>query len=190
MEPARLLCPWGFPGENTGVGCHFPLQGIFPTQWLNPSLLHWQVDSLPLSHRGSPTERISYTKNRLAIRAATPMAAIPTSWALESLARHMEEAEEQQQLPPDVAALSTPWCLRHEVCFWAPQVGTGKTLPPDTATFPPRMLGKATTVLKSLPDHCQELSNTDGSTAVSGRAIPSCGWRKKLCHWESWIGSL
>ena len=37
-----------------GVGCHFLLQGIFPTQGLNPHLLHWQVDSLPLSHQGSP----------------------------------------------------------------------------------------------------------------------------------------
>ena len=23
LEPARLLCPWDFPGKNTGVGCHF-----------------------------------------------------------------------------------------------------------------------------------------------------------------------
>ena len=22
--------PWDSPGKNTGVGCHFPLQGIFP----------------------------------------------------------------------------------------------------------------------------------------------------------------
>ena len=29
-EPTRLLCPWDFPGRNTGVGCHFLLQGIFP----------------------------------------------------------------------------------------------------------------------------------------------------------------
>ena len=28
----RLLCPWDFPGKNTGVGCHFLLQGILPTQ--------------------------------------------------------------------------------------------------------------------------------------------------------------
>ena len=46
----QLLCPWDFPGKNTGVGCHFPLQAIFLTQGLNPQLLHWQVDSLPLSH--------------------------------------------------------------------------------------------------------------------------------------------
>ena len=43
----------GFLGKNTGVGCHFPLQGIFPTQGSNPCLLYWQADSLPLSHQGS-----------------------------------------------------------------------------------------------------------------------------------------
>ena len=32
----------------------FLLQGIFPTQGLNPHLLHWQADSLPLCHQGSP----------------------------------------------------------------------------------------------------------------------------------------
>ena len=40
LQLVRLLCPWDFPGENTGVGCHFLLQGIFPTQGLNPHLLH------------------------------------------------------------------------------------------------------------------------------------------------------
>ena len=37
-----------------GVSCHFLLQGIFLTQGSNPGLLHWQADSLPLSHLGSP----------------------------------------------------------------------------------------------------------------------------------------
>ena len=32
LQPTRLLCPWDFPGKNTGVGCHFLLQGIFLTQ--------------------------------------------------------------------------------------------------------------------------------------------------------------
>ena len=36
----RLLCPWSFPGKSAGVGCHFLLQGIFPTQGSNPGLLH------------------------------------------------------------------------------------------------------------------------------------------------------
>ena len=50
----RLLCPWHFPGKHTGEGCHFLLQGTFQTQGLNPHLSHWQVDSLLLSHLGSP----------------------------------------------------------------------------------------------------------------------------------------
>ena len=43
-----------FPGKNARVGCHFFLQGIFPTQEANPSLLHWQVEHLPLNHWGRP----------------------------------------------------------------------------------------------------------------------------------------
>ena len=52
-----LLCPWDFPGRNTGVGRHFLLQGIFPAQGSNLRLLHlqrWQRDSLPLHHLESP----------------------------------------------------------------------------------------------------------------------------------------
>ena len=44
LEPTRLLCPWNFPGKNTGEGCHFLLQGIFSTQGSKPRLPHWQVD--------------------------------------------------------------------------------------------------------------------------------------------------
>ena len=43
-----------FPGKSPGAGCHFLLQGIFLSQGLNLGLLHWQVDSLPLSHQGNP----------------------------------------------------------------------------------------------------------------------------------------
>ena len=47
-------------GRNTRVSCHFLLQGIFPTQGLNPCLLHWQADSLPLRRLGSPYECIHH----------------------------------------------------------------------------------------------------------------------------------
>ena len=56
--PASLLCPWGFPDKNTAVGCHSPLQGIFPTQGSNRrlwQLLHCQVGSLALMPPGIPT---------------------------------------------------------------------------------------------------------------------------------------
>ena len=55
---ARILCPLDSPGKNTAMGWHALLQGIFPTQGLNPSLLcllHWQVGSLPLGPPGKPS---------------------------------------------------------------------------------------------------------------------------------------
>ena len=54
LQPARLLCPWDSLGKNTGVGHHALLQRIFLTLGSNLHLLHWQADSLPLSHLGSP----------------------------------------------------------------------------------------------------------------------------------------
>ena len=46
-------CPWDSPGKDTGVGCHFLLQGIFLTQGSNPHFLHllhwhWKACSLPI----------------------------------------------------------------------------------------------------------------------------------------------
>ena len=40
LQPTKLLHPWDSPGKNTGVGCHFLVQGIFPTQRSNPGLPH------------------------------------------------------------------------------------------------------------------------------------------------------
>ena len=54
LQPARVFCPWNFPGKNTGMGCHFLLQGIFLTQGSNLHLLHWQVGSLPAKPPGKP----------------------------------------------------------------------------------------------------------------------------------------
>ena len=55
LYPTRLLCPWYFPCKNIEVDFHFLLQSIFPTHGLNPCLLHWQENSLPLSHLGIHT---------------------------------------------------------------------------------------------------------------------------------------
>ena len=51
QQLSRIRLFANFPGKNTGVDQHFLLQGIFPTQGLNPRQWHflpWQVDSLPL----------------------------------------------------------------------------------------------------------------------------------------------
>ena len=52
-SPPGSLCPWDFPGKNTGVGCHFLLQGIFLTQGSNSGVLHWPEDSLLQNLQGS-----------------------------------------------------------------------------------------------------------------------------------------
>ena len=54
LQPARLLCPWHFQGKNTGVSCHFLLQGIFQTQGLNPGLWCCRQILYCLSQQGSP----------------------------------------------------------------------------------------------------------------------------------------
>ena len=60
LQPPRFLHLWDFPGESTGVGCHFLLQGrLFPTQGSNLGLLHCRQTLYPLSHQGSPRIRIS-----------------------------------------------------------------------------------------------------------------------------------
>ena len=57
-------------GKNTGMGCLFLLQGIFPTQVKNLSLLQLllcQADSLPLSHLGSPEAKMSAMEMRFVV---------------------------------------------------------------------------------------------------------------------------
>ena len=61
LKPTRLLCPWDFPGKNTGVGCRVLLQGSFPAQGLNcvccvPALAG---GFLPLHCLGSPRIKLT-----------------------------------------------------------------------------------------------------------------------------------
>ena len=55
LQPARLVCPWDFPGKNTGLGCHVLLKAIFLTQGSNltlgsPALAGRFFTSLPLQN--------------------------------------------------------------------------------------------------------------------------------------------
>ena len=87
------------PG-NTGMGCHALLQGIFPTQWLNPGLLYCRWILYHLSHQGSPRilEWVAYPFSRRSSlpRNQTGTSCIAgeffTSWAIR-------EAQEPQWSP-------------------------------------------------------------------------------------------
>ena len=61
LEPTRLLRPWDSPGRNTGVGCHFLLQEIFPTQGSNLGLPYCRQTHYHLSQQGSDNLRLRFS---------------------------------------------------------------------------------------------------------------------------------
>ena len=82
--------PWNSPGQNTEVGSLSLLQGIFPTQGLNPDLSHCRWILYQLSHKGSPrilgwvaypfSSRSSWPRNRT--RASCIAGRFFTNWAI------------------------------------------------------------------------------------------------------------
>ena len=56
-----IFCPWNSPGQNTGVGSYFLLQGIFPTKESNWGLLHHRWILYQLSYQGSPFKTVKLT---------------------------------------------------------------------------------------------------------------------------------
>ena len=55
LKPDPLLCPWNSPGMSTAMGCHFLLQGIFPTWESNPGLPHSRQILYQLRRKWQPT---------------------------------------------------------------------------------------------------------------------------------------
>ena len=66
-SPSHVRCsPWNSPGQNTEVDSRSLLQGTFPTQGLNPGLLHCRQILNQLSHKSSPRtmEWVAYPFSR------------------------------------------------------------------------------------------------------------------------------
>ena len=88
----------GFSSKNIGVGCHFLLQGIVPTQGSKLCLLcllHWQMDSLPTEPSGT-TGRILTNQD--------PMAGINFLSCLPKKAKSLSR----------VRLFATPWTVAHQ----------------------------------------------------------------------------
>ena len=69
LWPARLVCPWNSPGQNTGEGSHSLLQGIFPTQGSNSGLPHCRQILYQLSHQGSSLEWVAVLFSRQSFKS-------------------------------------------------------------------------------------------------------------------------
>ena len=66
LSPVCLLAtPWTAPGQNTGTHSLSLLQGIFPTQGLNPGLSHCRWILYQLTHQGSPPRTWRVDKSSL-----------------------------------------------------------------------------------------------------------------------------
>ena len=68
LRPHGLYNPWNSPGQNTGVGSLYLLQGIFPKQELNPALPHYRQVLSQLSCKGSPRKWYGCSKWWLNVR--------------------------------------------------------------------------------------------------------------------------
>ena len=95
----------GVLGENTGVLCHFLLQGIFSEE--NPHLLHWQLDSLPLSHQGRPRACILIQWSVTSIGYSTPNSVL-FLWSLPQLPL-TEVSQNDQNSFLSVALITVCW---------------------------------------------------------------------------------
>ena len=107
LQPARLFCPWDSPGNNTGMGCHALLQGIFPTRGSNPGLPHCRRILYRLSHQGSPGGVDACTTNWPDLHPLPGRTTDQLSTALTLL-----RAKDAQPLPPG------------RKVFWAGRVST------------------------------------------------------------------
>ena len=68
LQPHGLYSPWDSLGQNTGMGIHSLLQGIFPTQRSNQGLLHCRWILYQLIHERSPYKKILYLYLKIAKR--------------------------------------------------------------------------------------------------------------------------
>ena len=76
LWPHELYGPWNSPGQNTGVGSLSLLQGIFPTQGLNPGLPHCRLILYHLSHKGSLGQTILHCCDVVLCMAGCPGASL------------------------------------------------------------------------------------------------------------------
>ena len=67
LRPHGLYSPRNSPGQNTGVCSLSLLQGIFPTQGLNPGLPHCRQILYQLSHKGSPENQNQKVKRAISM---------------------------------------------------------------------------------------------------------------------------
>ena len=112
LQPTRLFCPWDSSGKYTGVGCHFSLQEIFPTQGSHLLLLHWQADSLLSEPAGKPKNTGVGSVQFSSVAQSCPTLGDPMNRSTPGLPVHHHLPEFTQtnvHRVRDAIQLSHPW---------------------------------------------------------------------------------
>ena len=144
LQPVRLHRPWNSPGKNTGGGCHFLLQGIFPTQGLNLGLLHYRQILYCLSHQGSQvvlegTNKILHsprcrgnkqwpTETELKLPASAGEPAVE-AWVSRVSPQWLGHWQQQAGKAPGVNPLGAHHSSCHRTCRAQAWVTSGQTIP-------------------------------------------------------------
>ena len=96
LEPTRFHCPRNFPGKNTGLGCHFLLQEIFPTQRLNLGLPHCRPCRQMLYHLSHPPGRSKELFRFSSVAQSCPTLCKPMNRSMPGLLIHHQLPESTQ----------------------------------------------------------------------------------------------
>ena len=109
LQPHGLYRPWNSPGQNIGVGSISLLQGIFPTQGLDPGLPHCRQILYQLSH--SSVQFSSVTQSCLTLcnpmNCSTPCLPVHHQ-LLEFTQTHVHRVGDAIQLSHSLSSPSPP----------------------------------------------------------------------------------
>ena len=107
LWPHGLYSRWNSLGQNTGVGNLSLLQGIFPTQGLNPDLPHWRRILYPLSHKGS-SRILEWVAYPLSSRSSRPRKRTGVSYIADSFFTNWAIREAYSEVAQSCPTLCDP----------------------------------------------------------------------------------
>ena len=119
----RLLCPWGSLGKNMGVGCHAPIQGIFPTQGSNPGLpycrqiLHRQPPGKPWKWKLLNRVQLFVTPVDYTVHGI--LQARILEWVAFPFSRGSSQPRDRTQVSRIAGRFFINWAIREALCCLA-----------------------------------------------------------------------
>ena len=131
LLPHGLCSSWNSPGQNTGVGSLYLLQGIFSTQESNPGLPHCRQMIYHLSHQGSHLDDCSVQFSSVA--QLCPTLCNPMNRSTPGLPVHHQLWSSLRLMCIESVMLSSQLILCHPLLL----------LPPVPPSFPILPIGKS-----------------------------------------------